>query len=137
MDAIVAIWEVTLVSPSSTAPISSATTAYRSALDCGRTISLKASSMGGALDRGGRWTNLGRPAHLPARAVRESCMRLAGMAAAVALAAAGQAWAQVAEGPSRTFTGRDLFGLQQASDPQVRPDGGAIAYVRARYDIMT
>jgi dipeptidyl aminopeptidase/acylaminoacyl peptidase len=44
---------------------------------------------------------------------------------------------QVAEGPSRTFSARDLFGLRVASDPQVRPDGGAIAYVRETYDIST
>jgi len=36
-----------------------------------------------------------------------------------------------------TFTGRDLFGLQSASDPQFRPDGGQIAYVRISNDIMT
>src|ERR1700745_2990438 len=44
---------------------------------------------------------------------------------------------QVADGPSRTFSARDLFGLRVASDPQVRPDGGAIAYVRETYDIST
>ena len=31
---------------------------------------------------------------------------------------------------------RDLFALQVASDPQVRPDGKAVAYVRATGDIM-
>jgi dipeptidyl aminopeptidase/acylaminoacyl peptidase len=56
--------------------------------------------------------------------------------AAVAMMSAPVA-AQVADGPSRLFTGRDLFGLRTASDPQVRPDGGAIAYVRTTYDIMT
>ena len=68
-------------------------------------------------------------------------MRMTVLASILALAAtapaAAPALAQVAEGPSRTFTARDLFGLQQASDPQVRPDGGAVAYVRARNDIMT
>src|SRR5439155_5759303 len=44
---------------------------------------------------------------------------------------------QAAEGPARTFSARDLFGLRVASDPQVRPDGGAIAYVRVTYDIST
>jgi dipeptidyl aminopeptidase/acylaminoacyl peptidase len=53
------------------------------------------------------------------------------------LATAGAVSAQVAEGPSRTFGARDLFGLQMASDPQVRPDGGAVAYVRLSNDIMT
>lgn len=41
------------------------------------------------------------------------------------------------EGPSRTFQGRDLFGLQWASDPQISPDGSQIAYVRRSNDIMT
>jgi dipeptidyl aminopeptidase/acylaminoacyl peptidase len=44
---------------------------------------------------------------------------------------------QAADGPSRTFSARDLFGLRVASDPQVRPDGGAIAYVRQTYDISS
>jgi Tol biopolymer transport system component len=34
------------------------------------------------------------------------------------------------------FGPNDLFLLQQAVDPQIRPDGGAIAYVRASEDIM-
>ena len=42
-----------------------------------------------------------------------------------------------AEAPSRKFEGRDLFGLQVAADPQIRPDGRAIAYTRVSYDIMT
>jgi len=42
-----------------------------------------------------------------------------------------------AEAPSRLFEGKDLFGLQRVTDPQIRPDGGAVAYVRERYDIMT
>jgi len=45
--------------------------------------------------------------------------------------------AQPAEGPSRTFTGRDLFGLEVATDPQISPDGQVIAYVRRSGDIMT
>ena len=64
-------------------------------------------------------------------------MRLALLVSALALAVAAPSYAQVAEGPSRTFQGRDLFGLRVAGDPQVRPDGGAIAYVRTTYDIMT
>jgi dipeptidyl aminopeptidase/acylaminoacyl peptidase len=35
------------------------------------------------------------------------------------------------------FGPRDVFSLQVASDPQIRPDGGAIAYVRVTYSIMT
>lgn len=64
-------------------------------------------------------------------------MRLAGLIGAVMLATAGGAWSQSVEPPPRAFGARDLFGLQQASDPQVRPDGGAIAYVRVANDIMT
>ena len=42
-----------------------------------------------------------------------------------------------AEAPSKYFEGKDLFGLQVATDPQIRPDGGAVAYVRVSYEIMT
>ncbi|MDB5466565.1 MAG: peptidase prolyl oligopeptidase active site region [Phenylobacterium sp.] len=64
-------------------------------------------------------------------------MRLALLAAAAILATATAVSAQIAAGPTRTFTARDLFGLRTAGDPQVRPDGGAIAYVRTTNDIMT
>jgi dipeptidyl aminopeptidase/acylaminoacyl peptidase len=64
-------------------------------------------------------------------------MRLAAFVSVLALATAGAVSAQVADGPSRIFGARDLFGLQMASDPQVRPDGGAVAYVRVSNDIMT
>ena len=52
-------------------------------------------------------------------------------------AVAGAALAKPAEGPSRTFSAMDLFGLQAAGDPQIRPDGRQIAYVRSTSDIMT
>jgi dipeptidyl aminopeptidase/acylaminoacyl peptidase len=66
-------------------------------------------------------------------------MRLGLFASVFALAAAVSAAPVAAQvqGPSRTLTGRDLFALRTAGDPQVRPDGGAIAYVRTTYDIMT
>lgn len=64
-------------------------------------------------------------------------MRLAVLAAVAALSVAGTVSAQVGDGPARIFGARDLFGLQMASDPQVRPDGGAVAYVRVANDIMT
>src|ERR1700761_6698556 len=51
--------------------------------------------------------------------------------------AAGIAVAAPAESPSHVFEGRDLFALQCVTDPQIRPDGHAIAYVRVTYDIMT
>jgi dipeptidyl aminopeptidase/acylaminoacyl peptidase len=44
----------------------------------------------------------------------------------------------VAQGtPDRRFSGRDLFDLQQASDPQISPDGSRVVYVRQGGDIMT
>ena len=42
-----------------------------------------------------------------------------------------------ANGPSRYFTGSDLFDLEVATDPQISPDGRTIAYVRKSNDIMT
>ncbi|MBC7987069.1 MAG: S9 family peptidase [Sphingomonadaceae bacterium] len=60
------------------------------------------------------------------------------LAAALLLAtAATTALAVPATGPERHFTGRDLFGLEVAADPQISPDGRWIAYVRRSGDIMT
>jgi dipeptidyl aminopeptidase/acylaminoacyl peptidase len=47
------------------------------------------------------------------------------------------AGAAPATGPSRYFTGADLFNLEVATDPQISPDGRTIAYVRKSSDIMT
>lgn len=55
---------------------------------------------------------------------------LALLLAGAAIPALGQ------DAPSRTFTGSDLFNLEQASDPQISPDGRRIAYVRRTGDIM-
>jgi len=41
------------------------------------------------------------------------------------------------EAPVRHFQGQDLFALQVATDPQIRPDGRAVAYVRVTFDVMT
>jgi dipeptidyl aminopeptidase/acylaminoacyl peptidase len=41
------------------------------------------------------------------------------------------------DAPARLFQGRDLFAIQLATDPQIRPDGRSVAYVRVAYDIMT
>lgn len=60
---------------------------------------------------------------------------IAALLAAVSLA--GPAGAAPATGPTRTFTGADLFGLEWASDPQISPDGRTIAYVRRSNDVMT
>jgi len=53
------------------------------------------------------------------------------------LAAIGPAAATPLEAPSHLFEGRDLFNLQWAADPRIRPDGHAVAYVRTSYDIMS
>jgi dipeptidyl aminopeptidase/acylaminoacyl peptidase len=47
------------------------------------------------------------------------------------------ALAKPPDAPNRLFQGRDLFALQLATDPQIRPDGREVAYVRVSYDIMT
>lgn len=41
------------------------------------------------------------------------------------------------DAPVRKFEGRDLFGLQEAADVQISPDGKSIAYTRIAYDVMT
>src|ERR1700753_3466101 len=51
--------------------------------------------------------------------------------------AAGIAVGAPAESPSHVFEGKDIFALQCVTNPQIRPDGHAIAYVRETYDIMT
>ncbi len=63
-------------------------------------------------------------------------MRLVLLLSALAVLGAAPALAQMAEGPAKTFQGRDVFGIRTAGDPQVRPDGGAIAYVRTTQEIM-
>jgi dipeptidyl aminopeptidase/acylaminoacyl peptidase len=60
---------------------------------------------------------------------------LATLFAATALAA--PSFAKPADAPNPTFTGRDLFDLSAASDPQISPDGRTVAYVRRSADIMT
>jgi dipeptidyl aminopeptidase/acylaminoacyl peptidase len=63
-------------------------------------------------------------------------MRRLLIALCVALAAA-PAYTAPPDAPSRTFVGSDLFALQVAEDPQIRPDGAVVAYTRVSYDIMT
>ena len=62
-------------------------------------------------------------------------MRLAPLALLLSTAIPAAALAQ--DGPNRLFTGSDLFALEQASDPQISPDGSKVAYVRQSADIMT
>ena len=54
-----------------------------------------------------------------------------------ATALATPSLAKPADGPNPIFTGRDLFDLSAASDPQISPDGRTVAYVRRTADIMT
>src|SRR5687767_10753326 len=61
-------------------------------------------------------------------------MRTIGVLVAALLAALGSA---AAAQTARSLSGDDLFALQVASDPRVRPGGGAVAYVRQSGDIMT
>ena len=64
-------------------------------------------------------------------------MRIGIVALAVVLTAAGSASAEPLAGPAKVFEPGDLFSLEWASDPQARADGGAVAYVRSSYDVMT
>lgn len=45
--------------------------------------------------------------------------------------------ARAGETPERRFTPADVFALEYASDPQISPGGGRVAYVRRSGDIMT
>ncbi|HEX8938322.1 MAG TPA: S9 family peptidase [Sphingomicrobium sp.] len=65
---------------------------------------------------------------------RAAKLSLAILLAATSLAPAA---ARPADGPNPIFTGRDLFDLSAASDPQISPDGRTVAYVRRSADIMT
>jgi dipeptidyl aminopeptidase/acylaminoacyl peptidase len=74
-----------------------------------------------------------RPIFAPGLA---SCLALALLVPPPA-AAQQQPVAAPADGPTRSFTGADLFGLSIAADPQISPDGRTIVYVRRTADIMT
>jgi dipeptidyl aminopeptidase/acylaminoacyl peptidase len=64
-------------------------------------------------------------------------MRISWLTVALLACAAGAVTAAPAEAPSPRFEGQDIFSLQWAVDPQIRPDGRAVAYVRRAYDVMT
>ena len=51
-------------------------------------------------------------------------------------AVAAPTLAQNTDVPTRVFTGADLFDLEQASDPQIGPDGRTVAYVGRSGDVM-
>ena len=63
-------------------------------------------------------------------------MRLAVIISTIALMGAAPVATLAQDAPGRVFQGRDIFGLRTAADPQVRPDGGAVAYVRTTQEIM-
>ena len=58
---------------------------------------------------------------------------LVGVAGHVAVASAADS---DMAGPTRAFTGEDLFSLAGATDPQISPDGSRVAYVRMSADVM-
>ena len=62
---------------------------------------------------------------------------LACTALAAPAAAQKQPNATPIDGPTRAFTGSDLFGLSIAADPQISPDGRTIVYVRRSGDVMS
>ena len=62
------------------------------------------------------------------RAIVSACLAI--------VCSAGIAYAEPPAAPVRTFTGQDLFNLQYATDPQIRPDGASVAYVRVSFDVM-
>ena len=64
-------------------------------------------------------------------------MSLTRILSPLAILLAAPAAGAPATGPTRTFTGADLFNLEVASDPQISPDGRTIAYVRRSNDVMT
>ena len=59
------------------------------------------------------------------------------MGAALLALAPAAGLAAPAERPDARFTGRDLFSLSVAADPQISPDGRTVAYVRRSADIMS
>lgn len=65
------------------------------------------------------------------RTLQQLCIFCMTTAIAVASTAAP------ATGPSRYFTGEDIFSIEWAANPQVSPDGRSVAYVRRSNDIMT
>lgn len=54
----------------------------------------------------------------------------------ITIASAAAVHAAPADGPARLFEGRDIFALQWATQPRIRPDGSVVAYVRNSYDLM-
>ncbi len=59
------------------------------------------------------------------------------LSAAFQVGAVHAAEGEAPAGPSRTFTGEDLFRLSGVTDPQISPDGSKVAYVRMTADVMS
>ncbi|WP_404711664.1 prolyl oligopeptidase family serine peptidase [Sphingomonas sp. MMS24-J13] len=59
------------------------------------------------------------------------------LAALLLATVAMPAFAASPTGPTRAFTGADLFDLEVATEPQISPDGTQIVYARESNDIMT
>ena len=66
------------------------------------------------------------------RPVRRWCWTMLAVVAATSLSSL----AKTANGPERTLQPQDLFKLRVATDAEIRPDGGMIAYVKLANDIM-
>ena len=63
-------------------------------------------------------------------------MRIVLIAVSAFLAMAGCSGTALA-GTQRPFEGKDLFALQWVSDPQIRPDGTMVAYVRHSSEVLS
>src|SRR5450631_696293 len=72
---------------------------------------------------------------MPMDGIRVSCRIAMGVVATWLVCAA--ATAVPAEPDKTLFQGADIFRVECATDPQIRPDGRVIAYARKRYDIAT
>lgn len=68
-----------------------------------------------------------------------SQIRLPALTSALGMFAASIAYAAAAtdEIPATQFQGLDIFRLECATDPEIRPDGRVIAYARRNYDLLT
>ena len=64
-------------------------------------------------------------------------MRTGILSLAACMLVANAAHATPLESRAKVLEPNDIFSLQWATDPQIRPDGGSIAYVRSGYDVMT
>ena len=85
----------------------------------------------------GRFTKVESCAGSYRRGISPCATAKLSLALLAATCLAAPAAAAPADAPNPMFTGRDLFDLTAAADPQISPDGRQIAYVRRANDIMT